>query len=363
MNPPVCLWVTPVSNLAGVSRHILDAASVGIPGWRMVVACPRGKLAERLDEQGITVIDLPVADGTMTAVRSLRSTITDLRPAIVHSHLARADFLATMASSGLEVRLVSTEHHISPNRFTFHKTLPAAATMETAHHIRLHRFSHVIAVSSSTKDDMVKYWHTSTPITVVLNGVNRPSRAPLRGPGLRLLSLARLSAEKNIGATVRSFEHILRTRSDATLTVAGEGEELGRLETLATRLGISAKVSFPGFVDAGEAMATHDVLVQPSKSDNCSYTLLDAVVHGMGVVASPVGGNSEILPPRCVRDADDVDGLAQAATEQGLNISLRPGLPDEIPTVRGMTEAVSRVYETVMAEDPPLPRTPRRQAR
>ncbi|MDK7740920.1 glycosyltransferase, partial [Veillonella nakazawae] len=74
---------------------------------------------------------------------------------------------------------------------------------------------------------------------------------------------------------------------EATLTVAGTGEEDTSLKTLAHRLGLDDKVSFPGFADPDEAMASHDVIVQPSKSDNCSYTLLDALAFGMGVAASP----------------------------------------------------------------------------
>ena len=34
---PTALWVVPVSDLAGVARHVLDVARNGIPGWRLVV--------------------------------------------------------------------------------------------------------------------------------------------------------------------------------------------------------------------------------------------------------------------------------------------------------------------------------------
>ena len=52
----------------------------------------------------------------------------------------------------------------------------------------------------------------------------------------------------------------------------------------------------PGFVDPDRAMAEHDVLAMLSVWENCSYALLDAAGRGMGVVASDVGGNPEILP-------------------------------------------------------------------
>lgn len=346
MNRPTALWVSPVSSLAGVARHVLDVAQVGIPGWRMVVSCPSGPLADRLREMDVEVVDLPVETGT--AVRSLRATIQQLGPDIVHSHLAKADFLATMASVGTGVKLVSTEHTIPTDRFMYHSNRASAVTMETAHRLRLTRFSGVIAVSAATEREMRRQWHIKVPITVILNGVDRPATLPSREPGLRLLSLARLSKEKNISATIRAFEHITREHPEATLTVAGTGEEDTSLKTLAHRLGLDDKVSFPGFADPDEAMASHDVIMQPSKSDNCSYTLLDALAQGMGVAASPVGGNPEILPPRCIAEADDVEALAEVAIRQGLRLDNRPALTDAIPTVAGMTEGISEVYREVV---------------
>ncbi|MDU3750064.1 MAG: glycosyltransferase, partial [Cutibacterium avidum] len=119
------------------------------------------------------------------------------------------------------------------------------------------------------------------------------------------------------------------------------------LKTLAHRLGLDDKVSFPGFADPDEAMASHDVIVQPSKSDNCSYTLLDALAFGMGVAASPVGGNPEIIPPRCIAEADDAESLAKVAIRQGLHLDNRPTLTDAIPTVAGMAERISEIYRKV----------------
>ena len=348
MNDTTALWVCPVSNLAGVARHVLDVASVGIPGWRMVITCPAGPLANRLRDMNVEVVDLPTENSTTTAVTTLRSTISRLKPAIVHSHLAKADFLATMASVGTGIKLVSTEHTIPTDRFMYHSNRASAVTMETAHRLRLTRFSRVIAVSAATEREMRRQWHTKVPITVILNGVDRPATLPSREPGLRLLSLARLSKEKNISATIRAFEHITREHPEATLTVAGTGDEEASLKDLTHHLGLEDKVSFPGFVDPDEAMASHDVIVQPSTSDNCSYTLLDALAQGMGVAASPVGGNPEILPPRCIAEADDVEALAEVAIRQGLRLDNRPTLTDAIPTVARMAEGISRVYQQVI---------------
>lgn len=361
---PTALWVVPVADLAGVARHVLDVARAGLPGWRLVVTAPEGPLLERLRESGTTVVPLPLEFGAGAATRALRATVERLCPQIVHSHLAKADFLAAMATAGLPAKLVSTEHHISPDRYMFHPNHAEARLMEAAHRLRLTRFSRVIAVSASTKRDMTDRWKTRTPITVVLNGVDRPDPAPEREPGLRFLSLTRLSAEKNVDMTLRVFALIAAKHPEARLTVAGQGPERPRLRMLAGKLGIFEAVDFPGFVDAGEAMAGHDVILQPSRSDNCSYTLLDAVARGMGVAASPTGGNPEILPMRCIAALDDDAGFARVAVKQGLDVSARPVLGPQVPTIGQMAQQIVGEYDAAMGLDarPPGPARQARQA-
>ncbi|MGD8215851.1 glycosyltransferase family 4 protein [Aestuariimicrobium sp. Y1814] len=346
---PVALWVVPVSNLAGVARHVIDVARVGLPGWSLVVAAPEGPLLDEVRAHGVEVVPVGIGPGVRLdrAVRAFRGLVRRVRPQVVHTHLARADLLAAMATPGLPVRLVSTEHHIPPDRFMFHPTLARAKAKETVHHHRLKRFDRLIAVSASTRRDMLTYWRPQQPVTVILNGVDRPVVAPVRGAGLRFLSLARLSPEKNIELTLRAFARIRAAEPTATLTIGGTGESEAGLRHLADELGVAADVDFAGFINAEQAMADHDVVLQPSRSDNCSYTLLDAVAAGMGVAASPIGGNPEILPAHCIAELEDLDGFVRVALEQAQRPDRRPTLPDEVPTVAGMAARIVGEYAQV----------------
>lgn len=344
MHDPIALWVAPVSNLAGVARHFIDVARVGLPGFRLVVAAPEGPLLDELHALNCPVVPLDLEQPLPHVVTQLRRTITKLAPAVVHSHLAKADFLVAMASAGLPVTLVSSEHHIPEDPLVFHGTKVRAYSRQAAHHARIRRFSQLIAVSESTKRDMLRYWRPSAPVTVVLNGVDRPARVQQREPGLRVLSLTRLSAEKNVAMTLRAFAKVLETHPEATLSVGGTGDDAEELQRLAAELRLGESAQFVGFVDPVEAMATHDVLVQPSKADNLSYTLLDATANGLGVVASNIGGNGEIVGPQCLVALDDVDGAAAAIIDQGLHVGRRPTLPKTIPTVAEMTEQIVAVY-------------------
>ena len=53
---PTALWVVPVPDFGGVARHVVDMARAGLPGFNLVVLAPEGKLTNRLEELGVTVI-------------------------------------------------------------------------------------------------------------------------------------------------------------------------------------------------------------------------------------------------------------------------------------------------------------------
>jgi glycogen(starch) synthase len=348
LSPPTALWVVPVSDLAGVARHVLDVTRTGIPGYRLVVLCPPGPLAERLRAAGTAVTTGPVSptDGARSSVAAVRRTLDALRPAVVHSHLSWADAVAAAATVGRDVALVTTEHGIAADDLVYHGTRWRARVKALAHTARLRRADAVISVAEATSRAVREKWHpsASTPVRLVRNGVDRPSEPPARSAGLRICSIARLAPEKRIDHLLRAFALLRSDHPEATLTLAGEGPEEAALRDLAQDLGVRGAVAFAGHTDSAAVLAGHDVLVQLSVWENCSYSLLDALVHGVGVVATPVGGNPEILPRSVLRRHDDHEAIAAEVARQGLDPAARPRLPDGWPTTAQMCDAVAAVY-------------------
>ena len=78
--------------------------------------------------------------------------------------------------------------------------------------------------------------------------------------------------------------------------------------------------------------------------ENSSYALLDAAAAGLGVVASEVGGNPEILPRHCLVEAADDSAVAAALESQGLDPTARPTLADW-PSVTEMCARIGAVYD------------------
>ena len=343
LTPPLALWVVPVSDLAGVARHVLDVARTGIPGWRLVFLVPPGDLPRELRSVGANVIERPFGPdhGLPSSARALRDVVRTLRPEVVHTHLSYADIVAGLAVHG--PRLVTTEHGIARDDVVYHRSSAKARVMASVHAVRLRRFDAAIAVSRATADAMREKWHPHRPITVIPNGVDPVDHVP-RGPGLRILSLARLAPEKRLPALIDGFARLAADQPGARLTLAGTGDLESALRAQVERLGLAQSVVLPGFVDPTAAMADHDVLAMLSVWENCSYALLDAAAAGMGVVASDVGGNPEILPPTSLVDATDAEAVAIALADQGLQKVARPALADW-PTVAEMCVRIAAVYD------------------
>ena len=334
---PTALWVVPVPDFGGVARHVVDMARAGLPGFNLVVLAPEGKLTERLEELGVTVVKAEFGPnyGFKTSFASLKKAIEQLRPEIVHSHLAYADVVAAAVVNALRIRsvimrgtcvpkLLTTEHGIAGNDSVYHGSSWRSKLMETVHRVRLWGTNRAIAVSRSTADQMRSKWG-ARGVELVYNGVDIPvvaaavaeKRVPAEG-GPRILSLSRLSPEKGIDVLLDAFARLREEYPQAHLEIAGSGDLGEELKAHAKRLNLGDSVTFSGFVNPIEAMGRSDMIVQLSVWENCSYTLLDAKAAGLKTVATAVGGNPEIL------NADElVDPQSLKLTEEVLQAMRR----------------------------------------
>lgn len=334
---PTALWVVPVPDFGGVARHVVDMARAGLPGFNLVVLAPEGKLTERLEELGVTVVKAEFGPnyGFKTSFASLKKAIEQLRPEIVHSHLAYADVVAVAVVNALRIRsvikrgtcvpkLLTTEHGIAGNDSVYHGSSWRSKLMETVHRVRLWGTNRAIAVSRSTADQMRSKWG-ARGVELVYNGVDIPvvaaavaeKRVPAEG-GPRILSLSRLSPEKGIDVLLDAFARLREEYPQAHLEIAGSGDLGEELKAHAKRLNLGDSVTFSGFVNPIEAMGRSDMIVQLSVWENCSYTLLDAKAAGLKTVATAVGGNPEIL------NADElVDRQSPKLTEEVLQAMRR----------------------------------------
>ena len=113
----------------------------------------------------------------------------------------------------------------------------------------------------------------------------------------RLISIvARLSPEKDHEMLLEAFSLFCKQFTDVDLVVVGDGGLFEDLKNTTRRLEVAPRVHFLGYrKDVAQLLATFDCFVLSSRSEGLSMTLLEAMAAGLPVVATDVGGNSEVV--------------------------------------------------------------------
>ena len=116
----------------------------------------------------------------------------------------------------------------------------------------------------------------------------------------RLVYAGRLSPEKGVATLLRALAELAREGFEPLpkLVLAGDGPERGRLQALARELGVADRVDFAGQLsrDAlSRAFACADLCVQPSLTEGFSKAWLDAMAHGLPVLATRVGAAAAVI--------------------------------------------------------------------
>jgi len=115
--------------------------------------------------------------------------------------------------------------------------------------------------------------------------------------------VGRLSKEKMINTLFDILPEIIARAEDIKLLIAGDGPQRSNLESAIRNSGLKDKVIFLGNVkDIKRVYKTMDLLVSISTTDGLPNNILEALSMEVPVVATRVGGVSEIIE-------DGVNGL------------------------------------------------------
>lgn len=170
----------------------------------------------------------------------------------------------------------------------------------------VNRASGIVTVSQALKNRMVVTFKVNRErINVLRNGVDLDLFKPLNRDQIRLelglaaddkvlLSVGNLVAAKGHDLVIAALQHLPGYR----LFIVGEGAELGRLKRLADSMEVKDRVTFVGNLTQ-EKLSNYynlaDVLVLASLREGWPNVLLESMACGTPVIASDVGGVSEII--------------------------------------------------------------------
>lgn len=197
-----------------------------------------------------------------------------------------------------------------------------------------------VAVSPSTRDDLVGRGVTAERVRVIPNGVDVTVAryGAERFPRPTAIYLGRLRPYKGVDLLLRAAKELGARGTDVDVIVAGEGDDRPRLEALARELGLESRVTFTGFVteeQKQDLLARSWVHVYPSPKEGWGITNLEAAAAGTATVASDAPG---------LRDSVE-DGETGFLVEHGNVEALAEAMERLLePPVRDRMGARARVF-------------------
>jgi glycosyltransferase involved in cell wall biosynthesis len=133
--------------------------------------------------------------------------------------------------------------------------------------------------------------YSIAPVYSSGTGPERPTKAGR----VRFLFLGVLKARKAVDVLLAAFTQVAARYPDSSLSLVGHDQSGGEYRRLAKSLGIEAQTRFLGSVVAasiGDVLASHDVLVLPSRFDGWGMVLSEAASMGLALIASDMCGAS-----------------------------------------------------------------------
>jgi glycosyltransferase involved in cell wall biosynthesis len=269
-----------------------------------VIIHNEGELCTRLRNVGVrvTVINEQKFNFFQLVLKA-RHLIQKENVEIIHSHRYKENCVAVFASrlSAKGFHLIQTVHGLSHPRPGVRISKMRLYAIIDAFFRRLF-FDRVVVVSKDLFHTLAETG-VSAKLRHISNGISLDSVnfSIVKGGGQSAVEktiavVGRLVRVKNVEVFLRAIPQMLLQRRDLNFLVVGDGPERKSLENLTEELGIEDHVEFMGHIsDMASLWPKIDVYVLCSLHEGLSIALLEAMAHGIPVVATAVGGNTEVI--------------------------------------------------------------------
>lgn len=308
MTSPYIIFVDdyPGANIGGGEQHVLRVAR-GCREWgyRVGVVCiPGSGLDAEVRSAGFEALPMPTHRG-LGVGRSLTRLFVDEAPDIVHVHGFYVMTVVCSAARRAGVRHVLTTVHtmLSAPLDLYPRTRGRLEFWLRAALYRLaaRRIDRFVCVVDRVRRELVRAGVEASKTVVIQNGIPDPLatgrvRSKAHDDGLLVGSVGRLEAPKDYRTLVAAAAVVCEQRGDVRLRLVGDGILRASLRDQARDSGLGDRFELAGWSDdpLGE-IAAMDVYVVSSVTDTTNLTIVEAMGLGVPVVATDVGGISEVV--------------------------------------------------------------------
>ena len=321
----ICMltWEFPPRIVGGIARHCLGLskalAKLGHEVYVITLEFPGTPLFEDVD--GVKVHRVLIELGhpnfiiwTFIFNHFMEKKVAELSRSVKFDIIHVHDWLTAEAGVSskhfLNKSLVSTVHSTEVGRSQgLHN--PDSFLIDGIEWWMTYEAKRVIVCSNSVKWELESHFNLPhDKVTVIPNGVeisnfnlniNREKVKRRYGikPNERIvLFIGRLVPQKGVDTLIKAVPLIIQRHRDAKILIAGDGWSRTYLEELAKSMGLGDHVRFLGFIsdwELADLMVAADVLVVPSVYEPFGIVALEGMAAGTPVVATNIGGLSEII--------------------------------------------------------------------
>lgn len=305
--------ITKGSPFGGAQKYVFDLATNTLDGFEAIVACGEGEdLPKALIEKGVEVVRIPDLERDISiskewqVLKKLIEIIRDKKPYVIHLNSSKSGGLGALAGRLTRVpRIIFTAHGWA---FNENRSQISKIALTFLHWLTVILSHETIAVSKKSKKDIAWLPFMKNKIRVIYNGMGkfRPktkkeSRLILSkeesNKKVIIYSISELNHNKGIDLALQGVARLpTKIREKIIYCIAGDGEDRGNLEKLTQDLGLSNAVKFLGFIpNAKELLSGADIFLLPSRTEAFPYVLLEAGSIPLPIIATNVGGVSEII--------------------------------------------------------------------
>lgn len=232
-------------------------------------------------------------------IRGIRALLRERRPDVVHTHGYRGDVIGGHVARREEHPVVSTVHGFTGGGIK-------NRVYEILQRLSLRRFQAVVAVSRPLGRELEAWGVGAERVHVVPNAwAGEPEllgreearrRLGLPGDAWVIGWVGRLDRLKGGDVLIRALPHL--DGEDVQVSLVGEGPEREALRQMARELDIRHRVRLHGLhPNAAALYRAFDVFVLSSRSEGTPISLLEALYAEVPVVATRVGGVTDVVGP------------------------------------------------------------------
>jgi glycosyltransferase involved in cell wall biosynthesis len=256
-------------------------------------------------------LGIPYSIPTITSLETFLKAVKSSKIVHAHGHPYLTSLIAAKLAKRYSKPFVLTQHNTFIEYDSIFDNIERLNDLAVGKET-LKEADKIIAVSNATKDYVLSLGAKPEKVKVLHNGVDLVRFRPLAGKrkemrrklgisqnSIVVLTVRRLVYKNGIGTLIESANIAVKKNPKIIFLVVGKGPDLNKVQMKIKQLGIENNFRLTGFVkdeDLPFYYNAADFFVLPSKSgEGLPLVALEAMACGLPVIATNVGGISEIL--------------------------------------------------------------------